>query len=72
MDEKKISDLIYDWLDYMYCDNCRYDSELHDDGYGGNPCECCYRKYNGWGVSRGTADLLAKKIVGMNEGEGNG
>lgn len=65
MGEQEISDLIYEQLYYMYCDNCRYDSELHDDGYGSNPCDDCYRKYNGWGISRAMADALAKKIVKM-------
>lgn len=65
MDKEKISDLIYDELNYMYCDNCRHDSEVCDDGYGGDPCFDCHRKYNGWGVSRAVANHLAEKIVNM-------
>lgn len=65
MNKQLISDLIYEELDYMYCDNCRYDTELHDDGYSGFPCEDCHRKYNGWAVSRAQADALAEAIVQM-------
>ena len=62
MTKEQISDLIYNWLDYMYCDNCRFDSEIS----GTDACEDCHRKYNGWGISRTTCDLLAEKIFGCN------
>ena len=57
MNESRISDLIYDRLSYMYCDNCRYDSEIPGGG-----CEDCHRKSNGWGISRAMADNIAALI----------
>ena len=57
MDKSQVSDLIYERLDYMYCDNCRYDSEIP-----GKWCEDCHRKSNGWGISRHEADNLAALI----------
>jgi len=64
--QEKISDLLYNNLNYMYCDNCRFDSEISEEesekkyGYWG--CENCHRKYNRWGISRGECDRLAKII----------
>lgn len=60
--KEKISELIYETLDYMYCDNCRYSSEKTDKSKY-NPCEDCYRKMNGWAVAKGTCDRLAEKIL---------
>ena len=57
--KEQISDIIYNYLDYMYCDNCRYDSEITDDDCH---CEDCHRKMNRWGISRATCDILAEKI----------
>ena len=59
MDEQKIADLIYKYVDYMYCDNCRYNSEQD----GEDACEDCHRKYNGWGISMSMARALAKEIA---------
>ena len=65
--EQTIADIIYDNLGYMYCDNCRFNSEISEEesnemfGYWG--CEDCHRKYNGWGISKSTANGLAKKIM---------
>lgn len=56
--QKEISDLIYNELDYMYCDNCRHWAETGDD----TPCQDCHRKYNGWSVSRAVSDRIAEKI----------
>lgn len=70
--QQKISDIIYDQLNYMYCDNCRFNSELNreqfekENGYWG--CEDCHRKYNGWGISKATCDSLARKIGEINNG----
>lgn len=64
--EQVIANLIYDDLNYMYCDNCRFSVEISEEesierfGYWG--CEDCYRKYNGWGISKSNAEYLAKKI----------
>lgn len=67
--QKKISDILYENLGYMYCDNCRFDSEISkkesEKLYGNWGCEDCYRKYNGWGISRATCDELARKIGGV-------
>lgn len=65
--EKKnaIANMIYDSLDHMYCDNCRFNSEIKESDceegmYG---CEDCHRKYNGWGISKKEANRLAKQIM---------
>lgn len=72
MSKKEISDLIYNELNYMYCDNCRFDSEISEEEsiklHGVWRCDCCYRKYNGWGVSRAQSDAIAEIICKkMNE-----
>lgn len=68
--EIKIRDYIYDKLDYMYCDNCRFGSEIKEEEctdesgiYWG--CEDCYRKYNGWGISKLVSENIAKDIIEM-------
>lgn len=45
-----IATMIYESLDYMYCDNCRFGSEIKeaDCEEGMYGCEDCHRKYNGW------------------------
>lgn len=55
-----ISDIIYDYVDYMDCDNCRFGHELAEESE--NACWDCHRKNNGWGISRGTSDSIAEKI----------
>ena len=59
--EKEIAKIIYKNLDYMYCDNCRWHSELPetDPNYG---CEDCHRKFNGWGLSMHSAECIAREI----------
>lgn len=63
----KIAKIIYDRLCYMYCDNCRLNSEIDEEeaikkyGYWG--CEDCYRKYNGWAISMAESENIAKKII---------
>ena len=65
--EQAIVDLIYNDLNYMYCDNCRFGSEISEEesvqrfGFWG--CEDCHRKYNGWGISKSNAEYLAKAII---------
>ena len=54
----KIADIIYKEIDYMYCDNCRYNDEFLANGY--DPCEDCHRKYNGWGISREEAERIER------------
>ena len=63
----QISNLIYDHIDYMYCDNCRYNSELEYDEDGYSRCDDCHRKYNGWALSRGCAESLAEQIFKLME-----
>lgn len=58
----KIADAIYDDLSYMYCDNCRYNSNSVDE-YGNDHCEYCHRKYNGWAISRQTAESIERKCL---------
>lgn len=64
---KRISEIIYNHIDYMYCDNCRYHGEIDWDKQfeilGYRPCQDCHRKYNGWGISRSEADDIAEKIA---------
>ena len=66
--QQQISDILYDKLDYMYCDNCRFNSEISEEealeSYGYWGCEDCNRKYNGWGISRSECDRLARIIGG--------
>lgn len=64
--QQKISDFLYENLGYMYCDNCRFNSEISkqesEELYGYWGCEDCHRKYNGWGISREICDKLARNI----------
>lgn len=63
----KIADIIYKELNYMYCDNCRYNSELKTDEYGNSGCEDCHRKYNGWGISKAEAERIENIIKQSTE-----
>lgn len=58
MNVDKIAQIIYDNLSYMYCDNCRYNSEIKEE----DGCDDCHRKYNGWGISMATAKGIAEEI----------
>lgn len=60
--EDDVAKIIYDNLNYMYCDNCRCNSEIEKDSceYG---CDDCHRKYNGWGISMQTSKRIAKEIL---------
>lgn len=66
----EIANLLYNNLDYMYCNNCRFGKEISEEDcteesgitYG---CEDCHRKYNGWGISKGVSLKLAKNIVDL-------
>lgn len=53
----KIIQLIYDYLDWAYCDDCRYNSENSGE------CEWCYRKNISWGIGKETAEVLTDKIM---------
>lgn len=60
--EDDIAKIIYDNLNYMYCDNCRCNSEIEKDSYEYG-CDNCHRKYNGWGISMQTSKRIAKEIL---------
>lgn len=66
MSKEKIAEIIYEELSYMYCDNCRCNSEIgaDDPSYG---CDDCHRKYNGWGISMAKAEWIAEMIGGDTE-----
>ena len=54
----KIAQIIYGYLDWAYCDNCRYG----DDEQNSN-CEYCHRKNINWGIDKTTANELADGIM---------
>ena len=58
-----IANIIYNTLNYMYCDNCRFDSEIQEDDSDEWCCDDCHRKYNGWGISMYTSNEIAKEIL---------
>ena len=60
--EDDIAKIIYNNLNYMYCDNCRCNSEIEKDSYECG-CDDCHRKYNGWGISMQTSKRIAKEIL---------
>ena len=60
--EDDVAKIIYDNLNYMYCDNCRCNSEIKKDSYEYG-CDDCHRKYNGWGISMQTSKRIAKEIL---------
>lgn len=57
-----VADRIYDDLCYMYCNNCRYDSEIGEDDPRWS-CYDCYRKYNSWGISSAVAKGIAEHAL---------
>ena len=66
MTKEERAKIIYEELCYMYCNNCRYESEIGEDdpSFG---CDGCYRKYNGWGISMAEAERIAEMIGGDTE-----
>lgn len=60
--EDDIAKIIYNNLNYMYCDNCRCNSEIEKDSYEYG-CDDCHRKYNGWGISMQTSKRIVKEIL---------
>lgn len=58
-----IASIIYGTLDHMYCDNCRFNSEIKESDNGEWNCDECHRKYNGWGVSMQESNKIAKEIL---------
>lgn len=54
----KISNLLTENLNYAYCDNCKH-GDTDDYDY----CDECYRKYQNWALSHGTAEYLARRIL---------
>ena len=58
-----IAKIIYNILDHMYCDNCRFNSEIKESDSDEWNCDECHRKYNGWGVSMQESKRIAKEIL---------
>lgn len=58
-----IESIIYGALDHMYCDNCRFNSEIKESDSDEWNCDECHRKYNGWGVSMQESNRIAKEIL---------
>ena len=58
-----IASIIYGTLDHMYCDNCRFNSEIKESDNGEWNCDECHRKYNGWGISMQESNKIAKEIL---------
>lgn len=58
-----VAKIIYDNLSYMYCDNCRFNSEINEEDSDEWSCDDCHRKYNGWGISMQTSRRIAKDIL---------
>lgn len=69
----KISELLYNELDYIYCDNCKFyfvSEEESNEKYGYYGCKDCRRKCMGWEISKKSSDKLAEKIMNIiKEGE---
>lgn len=59
MNKEQISAYLYDRIDYMYCDNCRFNGEEDGD----DACDSCHRKYNGWAISKAECDAIAEYII---------
>jgi ribosomal protein L37AE/L43A len=58
-----IANIIYGTLDHMYCDNCRFNSEIKESDSDEWNCDECHRKFNGWGVSMQESNRIAKEIL---------
>ena len=58
-----IANIIYSALDHMYCDNCRFNSEIKESDSDEWNCDECHRKFNGWGVSMQESNKIAKEIL---------
>lgn len=69
----KISELLYNEFDYIYCDNCKFyfiSEEESNEKYGYYGCKDCRRKCMGWEISKKSSDKLAEKIMNIiKEGE---
>nr|DAL18230.1 MAG TPA_asm: TFIIB zinc-binding [Caudoviricetes sp.] len=61
--QNDIANIIYNALDHMYCDNCRFSSEIKESDSDEWSCDECHRKYNEWGVSMQESNRIAKEIL---------
>lgn len=62
--KEKIAKIIYDYMGYIYCNNCR--------NYGNEElCEWCNRKSMGWKISEECAEKMADAIIEVIEDEAN-
>lgn len=52
-----IADVLYEELQWVYCDSCRWCNE------DGNKCEECHRKSMKWSMSNETSQYLAKRVI---------
>lgn len=59
LDKQKISDVLYNYFNSVYCYDCRYNYEVIEE----DSCYDCYRKYMGWALSRGAANGIADEII---------
>lgn len=60
----RIVDFLYDFLDYAYCDGCRYQNDDEKE-YEYDECEYCHRKQMHWGISKERAEYIANAILYM-------
>lgn len=58
----KIVQFIYGYLDWAYCDNCRYGSSEQNAN-----CEYCHRQSINWEISKATAEEIANGIMDIIE-----
>ena len=54
----KIVQFIYNYLDWAYCDNCRYDNSEQNTN-----CEYCHRQCIDWEISKAAAEEIADGIM---------
>lgn len=63
----RIVDFLYDELDYIYCDSCRFQNndkkEYEYDQY--NECEDCQLNHMNWEISKEKAEYVANAILYM-------
>ena len=66
MKKEEIVDLLYNKLDYLYCDTCKFSSiteEEAEEKYSYYACDDCHRKKIKWEISKGFCEQLADEIV---------
>jgi len=64
--KEKISNILFEELDYIYCNNCRFSDDNYDytqEEFNSSPCEDCCRKQMKWEISKEFSEKLADKIL---------